>query len=386
MKFYIALFISKLIYIVLKILRRPATSFAGFVALKICPDFMKYTKKSINKVFINITGTNGKTTTSGILAHILEENNQKIIHNVKGANMPSGIANVFVKNICPFKNYDYAVIETDEAYLTKIYDNVKGDCLIVTNLFCDQLDRYGDANFTAKTIQEAIDKNPNVKLILNADDPTVSKFGKDKNAVYFGLKNSCDYFADVKTFDDHIELLVNNSYSFRINLIGEYNAYNTLAAIATAIENGFSNEQIQNALNNYHTAFGRAETRIIDGHKALIQLIKNPTGVNEVLKTIDVNSHIIFAMNDEYADGRDISWLWDVDFSKLLSAKNPIVTSGTRAYDIANRLKYAGFPTEKIVVEQDIKKAIQLVLNNTAKDEKITILPSYTALLKISKY
>ena len=105
MKFYIALFISKLIYIVLKILRRPATSFAGFVALKICPDFMKYTKKSINKVFINITGTNGKTTTSGILAHILEENNQKIIHNVKGANMPSGIANVFVKNICPFKNY-----------------------------------------------------------------------------------------------------------------------------------------------------------------------------------------------------------------------------------------------------------------------------------------
>jgi len=386
MKFYIALFISKLIYIVLKILRRPATSFAGFVALKICPDFMKYTKKSINKVFINITGTNGKTTTSGILAHILEENNQKIIHNVKGANMPSGIANVFVKNICPFKNYDYAVIETDEAYLTKIYDNVKGDCLIVTNLFCDQLDRYGDANFTAKTIQEAIDKNPNVKLILNADDPTVSKFGKDKNAVYFGLKNSCDYFADVKTFDDHIELLVNNSYSFRINLIGEYNAYNTLAAIATAIENGFSNEQIQNALNNYHTAFGRAETRIIDGHKALIQLIKNPTGVNEVLKTIDVNSHIIFAMNDEYADGRDISWLWDVDFSKLLSAKNPIVTSGTRAYDIANRLKYAGFPTEKIVVEQEIKKAIQLVLNNTTKDEKITILPSYTALLKISKY
>ena len=200
------------------------------------------------------------------------------------------------------------------------------------------------------------------------------------------MKNSCDYFADVKTFDDHIELLVNNSYSFRINLIGEYNAYNTLAAIATAIENGFSNEQIQNALNNYHTAFGRAETRIIDGHKALIQLIKNPTGVNEVLKTIDVNSHIIFAMNDEYADGRDISWLWDVDFSKLLSAKNPIVTSGTRAYDIANRLKYAGFPTEKIVVEQEIKKAIQLVLNNTTKDEKITILPSYTALLKISKY
>ena len=91
-------------------------------------------------------------------------------------------------------------------------------------------------------------------------------------------------------------------------------------------------------------------------------------------------------MNDEYADGRDISWLWDVDFSKLLSTQNPIVTSGTRAYDIATRLKYAGIPTEKILVEPDVKKAIQSVLNSTTKDEKITILPSYTALLKISKY
>lgn len=386
MKFYVALFISKIAYFGLKILGRPATSFAGFVALKICPNFMKYTKKYINKSFINITGTNGKTTTSGLLAHILIANNQKIIHNLKGANMLSGIANVFVTHICPFKKYDYAIIETDEAYLTKVYDNVKGDYLIVTNLYCDQLDRYGDADFTAKIIQEAINKNPNLKLILNADDPTVAKFGVNKDAIYFGFKNECNYKGAVTVYDDHLELSVNNTYTFKVNLIGEYNAYNALAAISTALENGLSNEQIQNALDSYHTTFGRGETRIIEGHKTLIQLIKNPTGVCEVLKTLDLSSNIIIAMNDEFADGRDISWLWDVELSKLLSAQKTITTSGTRAYDIATKLKYTGIPTEKITVEPDVRKAIQSVLNRIPKDEKITILPSYTALLKISKY
>ena len=386
MKFYIALFTSKLAYIGLKVLGRPATAFAGYVALKICPNFMKYTQNYINKAFINITGTNGKTTTSGILAHILEGNNQKIIHNLKGANMLSGIANVFVRNICPLKKYDYAVIETDEAFLTKVYDNVKGDYLVVTNLFCDQLDRYGDTDFTAKTIQEAIDKNPDIKLILNADDPVVSKFGQNRNSIYFGLKNQCDYFANIKTFDDHIELQINDSYNFKINLIGEYNAYNALAAITTALENGYQHEEIQKALNTYHTAFGRAETRVIDGHNALIQLIKNPTGANEVLKTLDLNSNIIIAINDAYADGRDVSWIWDADFEILKDVIKPIVTSGERAYDIATRLKYAGIPNEKIIVEPEIKKAIKLVTNKISQDEKITILPSYTALLKISKY
>ncbi len=386
MKFYIALFTSKLAYIGLKLLGRPATSFAGFVALKICPDFMKYTKNHINKAFINITGTNGKTTTSGILAHILEANNQKVIHNLKGANMLSGIANVFARNICPFKKYDYAVIETDEAYLTKVYDHVQGDYLIVTNLFCDQLDRYGDSDFTAKTIQDAINKNSNLKLILNADDPIVSKFGENKNAVYFGLKNKCDYHAEVKTFADHIELTINSTHNFSVNLIGEYNAYNALAAIATALENGFTKKEIQLALDSYHTTFGRAETRVIEGHKALIQLIKNPTGANEVLKTLDTNSNIIIAINDEYADGRDVSWIWDADFESLKNVTKPIVTSGIRAYDVATRLKHAGISAEKIIIEPDIKQAIKLVTNKISKDEKITILPSYTALLKISKY
>lgn len=435
MRFYTALLISKLAYLILKLLNRPATSFAGYLALKICPDFLKYSKKYIKKKFINVTGTNGKTTTSGLLAHLL---GYSVLHNLKGANMLTGIANVFALNIKPLKRFDYAVIETDEAYLTKVYDYVKGDCLLVTNLFRDQLDRYGELDYTAKIIKEAISKNPDLKLILNSDDPIVASFGHLNNATYYGFeeieyhtryveesnapseafncpcgeplkytkrfyaqqghyfcekcgykRHECDYKGKVKIFDDYFEITLTHNEetcSFKVNLVGLYNAYNALAAITAAMENGITSEQIQTELATYHSIFGRTETRIINGHKTLIQLIKNPAGASEVLKTVDLNSNIIIAINDDYADGRDVSWLWDSDFEQLKDAQKLVVTSGLRAYDMAVRLKYAGIPQEKIMVEPDLKKAIKYVSTTTPKDEKITLLPSYTALLKISKY
>lgn len=438
LRFYTALTISKLSFIGLKILNRPATSYAGYIALKICPNFMSFSKKYIKNNFINITGTNGKTTTSGLVAHILGNAGKKVIHNLKGANMLTGIANVFALNIMPLKRFDYAVVETDEAYLTKIYDYVKGDYLVVTNLFRDQLDRYGELDYTSKIIQEAILKNPDLKLILNADDPIVATFDKTNYAVYYGFeeveyhtryteeskapseafncpcgeplryakrfyaqqghyycekcgykRHNCDYSAKVKIFDNYFEIILTHNgktNNFKVNLVGLYNAYNALAAITTAFENGLTAEEIQNALNSYHSIFGRTETRIINGHKTLIQLIKNPAGASEVLKTVDLSSNIIIAINDDYADGRDVSWLWDSDFEQLKDAKKLVVTSGIRAYDMAVRLKYAGIPQNKIIVEPDVKKAIKFVTNSISENEKITILPSYTALLKISKY
>lgn len=438
MRFYISLILAKLVYTGLKILNRPATSFAGMVALKICPDFMKHTKKYIKKQFINVTGTNGKTTTSGLIAHILEKANQTVVHNIKGANMLTGIANVFALNINPLKKFDYAVIETDEAYLTKVYDDVKGDILVVTNLFRDQLDRYGELDFTAKIIKDAIKKNQDLKLILNADDPIVATFDLTEKVVYYGFeeveyhcryadtsnapsevfncpcnsalkyskrfyaqqghyycekcgykRHECDYSAKVKIFDDYFELSIMHNdihFDFKVNLTGLYNAYNALAAIVTAFENGLNQAEIQNALNSFHSVFGRTETRLINGHKTLIQLIKNPAGASEVLKTVDLNSNILIAINDAYADGRDVSWLWDSDFEQLKNAQKLVVVSGIRAYDMASRLKYAGVPQEKIIVEQDVKKAVKFISEKSAKDEKITILPSYTALLAISKY
>lgn len=139
--------------------------------------------------------------------------------------------------------------------------------------------------------------------------------------------------------------------------------------------------QIQEALDSYHAIFGRTEKRTINGNPVLIQLIKNPTGASEVLKTVDLNSNIVIAINDNYADGRDISWLWDSDFEQLKDAKKLVITSGIRANDMATRLKYAGIPQERIIIEPNIKKAIE----KAAKDGKTTILPSYTALLSIKE-
>lgn len=434
LKFYLSLIIARCAYIGIRLLNKSSgTSFVGMLVLKICPDFLKYCSKYIKKRIITITGTNGKSTTSGLIAHILETAHQKVVHNLKGANMLTGVANVFALSIAPLKRYDYAVIESDEAYLTKLYDYMKSDYLVVTNLFRDQLDRYGELNTTAQFIKNAIDKNPDLKLILNADDPIVATFDRTKYAVYYGFENveydcsyehksnaptevfncmcgeelkyskqffaqqghyycpkcgykrhECNYSADVKVYNDYSVLTVRNrgiSFEFKVNLAGLYNAYNALAAISLGFEAGMNQEEIQKSLDTYHAIFGRTEKRTINGNPAVIQLIKNPTGASEVLKTVDLKSNIVIAINDNYADGRDISWLWDSDFEQLKNAEKLVITSGCRANDMATRLKYAGIPQEKIIVEPNIKKAI----DKATTAGKTTILPSYTALLKINK-
>ncbi len=434
LKFYLSLIIARCAYIGIRLLNKSSgTSFVGMLVLKICPDFLKYCSKYIKKRIITITGTNGKSTTSGLIAHILETAHQKVVHNLKGANMLTGVANVFALSIAPLKRFDYAVIESDEAYLTKLYDYMKSDYLVVTNLFRDQLDRYGELNTTAEFIKNAIDKNPDLKLILNADDPIVATFDRTKYAVYYGFENveydcsyehksnapsevfncmcgeelkyskqffaqqghyycpkcgykrhECNYSADVKVYNDYSVLTVRNrgiSFEFKVNLAGLYNAYNALAAISLGFEAGMNQEEIQKSLDTYQAIFGRTEKRTINGNPTVIQLIKNPTGASEVLKTVDLKSNIVIAINDNYADGRDISWLWDSDFEQLKNAEKLVITSGCRANDMATRLKYAGIPQEKIIVEPNIKKAI----DKATTAGKTTILPSYTALLKINK-
>lgn len=434
LKFYLSLIIARCAYIGIRLLNKSSgTSFVGMLVLKICPDFLKYCSKYIKKRIIIITGTNGKSTTSGLIAHILETAHQNVVHNLKGANMLTGVANVFALSIAPLKRFDYAVIESDEAYLTKLYDYMKSDYLVVTNLFRDQLDRYGELNTTAQFIKNAIDKNPDLKLILNADDPIVATFDRTKYAVYYGFENveydcsyehksnapseifncmcgeelkyskqffaqqghyycpkcgykrhECNYSADVKVYNDYSVLTVRNrgiSFEFKVNLAGLYNAYNALAAISLGFETGMNQEEIQKSLDTYQAIFGRTEKRTINGNPTVIQLIKNPTGASEVLKTVDLKSNIVIAINDNYADGRDISWLWDSDFEQLKNAEKLVITSGCRANDMATRLKYAGIPQEKIIVEPNIKKAI----DKATTAGKTTILPSYTALLKINK-
>lgn len=449
LKFYFSILTAKILSIMIATLHRSSgTSFVGLIVLKICPKFLSYCSKYVKKGVITISGTNGKTTTAGLIASILEGNGQKVVHNEKGANMLTGIANALALDILPFKRFDYYVLESDEAYLTKLYDFLPSDYLVVTNLFRDQLDRYGELDTTAKKLQEAIDKNPNLKLILNADDPMVTNLGSasqsqedseeqapvEREKIYFGFdkveiaskyiashapaenvncptcketlkyadrffaqqghyycdcgyrRPQCDYSGAVKIFDDYSILkvyCVKGDFEFNIGLIGLYNAYNALAAVALALELGYEQVQIQNALNSYQAIFGRAEKLTLQGHQVLVQLIKNPTGASEVLKTVDLSSNILIMINDNYADGRDVSWLWDADFEYLKDAKNTITVSGWRANDMAVRLKYAGIDASRIVVIPKIKHAIDHLLTSLDINEKITILPTYTALLKM---
>ena len=429
-KYYFLLVLARLISFLIRILNvSSGTSFVGFFVLKLDKNFIKNSSKYIKNDIITVTGTNGKTTTSGVLAHILDENKKKVLSNSKGANMISGIANTFAVNINPFKKFDYAVIETDEAYLTKLYDSVNSDYLLVTNLFQDQLDRYGEISFTAQKIQSAINKNPNLKLVLNADDPLVRNLKpiNDENAIYYGINKieyesggyivskkeiincplcdetlnyskifyshqghyncscgysrpKCKYSADIMVHSDFYTIkfyFENEVYEYTTHLIGLYNVYNVFAAIVMCFELGI--KDVQSAIDSYHPEFGRSEIRNINGKNAIIQLIKNPTGANEVLKTVNKNSNILIAINDNYADGRDMSWLWDTDFEILKGCSNPIITSGNRAYDIATRLKYAGIENIKVIT--NIDDAIKKVTQN----DNVTILPSYTVLLHINK-
>lgn len=171
----------------------------------------------------------------------------------------------------------------------------------------------------------------------------------------------------------------NKEYELKTYLTGVYNAYNVLAASVMALELGY--EDLQEALNTYQSVFGRCETKVIKGHKAIIQLIKNPTGASEVLKTVNPDNDILIVINDNYADGRDVSWLWDADFELLKGASKRIITSGVRAYDMAVRLKYAGIDNVRVI--PNINQAILAITREAEGD--ITILPTYTALLEINK-
>ena len=304
-RFYTALILARLIYLAIRLLNKSSgTSFVGMMTLKFCPEFLKYCRKYVNKS-ISVTGTNGKTTTSGVLAHILEINGNRLIHNVKGANMLTGIANVFALNL-PEK-FDYAVLESDEAYLRRLYEYYKTDFLVVTNLFRDQLDRYGELMTTAGYIKQAIDKNKDLVLLLNADDPLVASF-EGKNKIFYGIENVyyadeslkskssteetfncpcgkalkyekkffaqqghyyCDcgyrrpkpkYSADVTLYKDYSILNIacpsETDKTYEIPLVGLYNAYNALAAIALCLELGI--EDIEKHLSSFKVAFGRS--------------------------------------------------------------------------------------------------------------------------------
>lgn len=456
MNFKQALDYTNKIHKFLRKINSEGTSLPGKYLRKFYPNFLIESQNYVTSYKFAITGTNGKTTTAGILAQILKEAQKSVIHNELGANMPNGIATAIALGLYNnFKEHgsdtpvDNFVIESDEAYLKEIFENISFDYLLVTNLFRDQLDRYGELDITKKKIQDGIRINPDLKLILNADDPSLYDIEKNikndmiagrkkRKVYYFGFENvefcdfdsqskspseiiycpvckkplkyskrfysqlglwSCichirrpkpDISADVKVFKNYSMLNVKyegKSIMYKLNLSGLYNAYNALGAIACAYLAGIDRKIIARALNNYRPVFGRAQKVNIDNKDVNLYLIKNPTGACEVLRGLKnaKNTKLMIAINDKYADGRDVSWLWDADFEVLRRFNNKIFITGTRADDMALRLKYADVNLGSMVIDNNIKKTFEYALKSLEQNEKLIILPTYTALLKLTK-
>lgn len=442
MRKFLSLITAKALIRAIKLAKAGAgTNLPGRIARKISPELLSELVKQNKKEIITITGTNGKTTTAGLIASILKHAGRNVTHNQRGANMLNGITTAVAEkcSLTGRLDSDNCLFEIDEAYLYKAVDEFSPDIIAVTNLFRDQLDRYGELNTTAKKIEDGIIKtqaNKPLKLILNADDPIVSRIAEHNPAekLFFGFEEiklinqdekikapqetiTCDcgsYFNYSKIFYGHLgyfhcncgvkrpqphitaraevdvnssKLIINNEFEVKVNLPGLYNCYNALCAIAVALTAGIPIETIQKGILNYSTIFGRAETIKINNKDVLIQLIKNPIGATEVLRTIknDDNVKLFILINDNYADGRDVSWLWDANFELLSKYNKTAIVSGVRAADMAVRLRYAGLNPENIIVEENIKKAFCLALNNTQTQEKLYVLPTYTALLELDK-
>jgi len=424
------------------------STWPGHIALNINKNFIKdILHGNLHLKIILIAGTNGKTTTGKLIQTILEKSGKKVFQNESGANLLNGIASSILLRssiLCKIY-YDFAIFEVDENTLPLALKEFSPYYLILLNLFRDQLDRYGEVNTIASKWKKALEKLPaKTQLILNADDPQITYLGIRKEqfsagvntnppqgcTLYFGLKDKKiaqtkhQHAADSTycpncgskltysvTYYSHLgDWRCKNcgykrsrdvfSTPLTNELTGTYNLYNILAATLVTKKIGISDEVIKKSLKTFTPAFGRQEMLKVDGKKAQIFLSKNPTSFNESLRTIASlkAKNVLFVLNDRIPDGRDVSWIWDVDFEDYIDKFKNMIVSGDRAYDTALRIKYAtqnSIPdsigdksqnyNSKLKIYQELKDAIDESLKLTNKNEVLYILPTYSAMLEVRK-
>lgn len=410
MRVFCAIVLGKAIFIISRFLKIGGGSAApGLWALKLYPDLVENLVKSIPTNII-ITGTNGKTTTARMLAHFAKNAGLKVIRNHTGSNLERGIASSLIQNSLFYLsgvklNFDIGIWELDEAAFNTIGPKINPDIIVFLNVFRDQLDRYGEVNTVVNNWAQTLKTvDPETKLLINGDDHSLVKLQDvfKGTILRFGVK---DYKITGETksikkspkLDFEAKNIILNglkSTSFQISIInsqlfitlplpGVYHIYDFLAAFAAGISIGLNEKLMVDSLKNFSPAFGRVE-KLSFGY---IFLIKNPTGATQVFETIapqiKSGDKILMALNDNLADGTDVSWIWDANFEELSIIHCPlsIVCSGTRAYDLAVRLKYAGFDSSRITVESSLRKALQEARRGLIGS--LFILPTYTAMLEI---
>ncbi len=389
------------------------STWPGHIALKLNPNFNKEILMKASAKKIVIAGTNGKTTTGKLILNVLEANDKKVAHNDAGANLQNGLASSLIKfsDLSGNLNKDYLIFESDEYALPQVLKEIEPDYLICLNLFRDQLDRYGELDSIAKKWKESIAGLKKTTLILNADDPLVSYLG-NKNTLYFGLDESggtevkhgadsmfcpkCSAKLEYKTVVfSHLgdwqcpgcklrrPKISLSEFSF-YPLSGIYNKYNVLASVLFLQKEGFPKDKIVKGLKKFKPAFGRQEEINYKAKQVVLYLSKNPTSLNESLSTVKGlgAKNILFVLNDRIPDGLDVSWIWDIDLENLLDKDMNIAVSGDRVYDMALRVKYAGFYCH---IEEDLESVINHMIGNLEEKEKLFVLPNYSAMLETRK-
>jgi UDP-N-acetylmuramyl tripeptide synthase len=400
----VAIFAGKITYALLRMLGRMAGTLPGLVAEKIDPNILNDTLSKLPKGVVVITGTNGKTTTTKILTEMLSKK-YRVLTNPTGSNFTRGIAAAVVAkcSISGKLNYDIAVIELDEAYAVKFVEKIKPDYSIILNVTRDQMDRFGEIDYTARLLEKVVKKTKKA-VILNADDNRVRPMKEVAKCqvYYFGVADALSsifvndenlHTAQKQTrnigVDAELVSLKNNLTTFsidniklsaKLNFFGLYNSQNAVAASLLASKLGLNNTEITEALSTTRPAFGRGELFSVGSNSVVLQLVKNPAGFRQALiGASSVNSDITcLVINDNYADGRDVSWLWDVEFNKYIKSRK-VVTSGHRAYDMSVRLAYDDIRTSSTI--PDLGDFVDFV--NSQHNKKVIIFTTYTAMLKL---
>ncbi|HKV87851.1 MAG TPA: MurT ligase domain-containing protein [Candidatus Dormibacteraeota bacterium] len=417
--------------------RGGGTTLPGDVARVIDPRILTELSQDLTHGSIVITGTNGKTTTSRLISWLLEGAGHKTVANRAGANLIFGAtaAALGQADLMGRLKADWGVFEIDEASLPRAVEELKPRAALVMNLFRDQLDRYGELESIAKRIEGALQVLPEESTaILNADDPRVAEIGLGlkRKPLWYGLDDTSvassqlPHAADARTcprcgaslvFDavyvghDGVYRCPNGDFArpspditatgitlngfeslsasvegtkVDVPLGGLYNAYNILAAFATAQTIGLDAKYVAERLRTFQAAFGRQERMEFRGRKLNLVLSKNPAGFNETLRTAVELAHgtsFLLGLNDRKADGTDVSWIWDVDFEELRGRAHVVIPAGNRAHDLAVRLKYAEIKAE--APQTDPGRALDELIKNTTEGETAHLLCTYTAMLDL---
>ena len=417
--------------------RTGGTTVPGRLLLRADPEALAALSERLDEGSVLVSATNGKTTTSAMLSACLGEEGRAVVHNRSGSNMAWGVGTALLD--AEQGSGQLGLFEVDEAWLPRVAQQVDPKLILLANLFRDQLDRYGELELLADRWAEVVAAHEGrARFVLCADDPLVADLGREREGVtYFGLEDDSQalpglqHAADSKhcrncghayVYDavylghlgrwhcpncgrsrpepqvvarrvvlegmsgSQLELSTpQGDISARLPVPGLYNVYNAVAAVATGLELGVEPDHVRAALEGFGAAFGRVETIPVEGRDVSILLVKNPAGANEVLRTLVLEEgelDLWLALNDKIADGRDVSWIWDADFEVLAGRARRVTCSGTRAEEMALRMKYAGVEAEP-VVDRDLESSLESAVADRDDGRPLFALPTYTAMLEL---